>query len=59
LSGGKIAAVRHRVHRVPAVLFVAPDLDVIMAPAESVETLSEEVNEGHFDVRWFKEVMGK
>ncbi|KAK3065184.1 hypothetical protein LTS18_007070 [Coniosporium uncinatum] len=65
LTGGKIAAVRHRVRRVPgvrrlsAVLFVAPDLVVKMAPAERVELFSEAVNEGHFDVRWFKEVMGK
>ena len=65
LSGGKIAAVRHRVRRVPgvrrlsAVLFVAPDLDVKMAPAEKVEVFSDAVNEGQFDVRWFKEVMGK
>lgn len=65
LSGSKVTAVRHRVRRVPgvrrlsAVLFVAPDLDVKMAPAERVEAFSEAVNEGHFDVRWFKEVMGK
>jgi hypothetical protein len=38
---------------------VAPDLDVRMAPAEKVEVFSEAVNKGHFDVRWFKEVMGK
>ncbi|KAF2802864.1 Clavaminate synthase-like protein [Mytilinidion resinicola] len=65
LSGGKMAAARHRVRRVPgvrrlsAVLFVAPDLDVKMAPAERVEVFSETVNKGLFDVRWFKEVMGK
>jgi len=65
LSGGKVAAVRHRVRRVPgvrrlsAVLFVAPDLDVKMAPAERVVAFSEAVNEGLFDVRWFKEIMGK
>jgi isopenicillin N synthase-like dioxygenase len=65
LNGGKIAAVRHRVRRVPgvrrlsAVLIVAPDLDVKMAPAERVELFSEAVNKGHIDVRWFKEVMGK
>lgn len=65
LSEGKVAAVRHRVRRVPGVrrllvvLFVALDLDVKMAPAERVEVFLEEVNEGHFDERWFKEVMGK
>lgn len=65
LSGGKVAAVRHRVRRMPgvrrlsAVLFVAPDLDVKMAPAERVEGFSEVVNGGMYDVRWFKEVMGK
>ena len=65
LSGGKVEAVRHRVRRVPgvrrlsAVLFVAPDLDVKMAPADRVEAFSEAVNEGLFDVRWFKEAMGK
>jgi isopenicillin N synthase-like dioxygenase len=65
LSGGKVAAVRHRVRRMPgvrrlsAVLFVAPDLDTKMAPAERVEAFSEAVNEGLYDVRWFKEVMGK
>lgn len=65
LSGSKVAAVRHRVRRVPGVrrllaaLFVAPDLDVKMAPAEMVEAFSDAVNEGLLDVRWFKEVMGK
>ncbi|KAH7348019.1 hypothetical protein BKA66DRAFT_477691 [Pyrenochaeta sp. MPI-SDFR-AT-0127] len=65
LSGGQVAAVRHRVRRVPgvrrlsAVLFVAPDLDVKMAPAHRVEAFSEAVNNGLFDVRWFKEAMGK
>jgi len=65
LSGGKIRAVRHRVRRVPgvrrlsAVLFVAPDLDVKMAPKDRVESFSEVVNAGQFDVRWFKEAMGK
>lgn len=65
LSGGKVAAVRHRVRRVPgvrrlsAVLFVAPDLDVKMAPVSRVEAFSEAVNKGLYDVRWFKEKMGK
>lgn len=65
LSGGEVAAVRHRVRRVPgvrrlaAVLFVAPDAEVRMAPEERVEGFSEAVNEGRFDVGWFKEVMGK
>lgn len=65
LSGAKIAAVRHRVRRVPgvrrlsAVLFVAPDLDVKLAPAERVDAFSDTVNQGLFDVRWFKEAMGK
>lgn len=65
LSGGKVMAVRHRVRRVPgvrrlsAVLFVAPDLDVKLAPAEEVDAFSDLVNQGDFDVRWFKEVMGK
>jgi isopenicillin N synthase-like dioxygenase len=63
ISGRKVAAVRHRVRRVPgvgrlsAVLFVAPDLDVKMTPAEKVEAFSEIVNEGLFDVSWFKKVM--
>ncbi|KAF2008355.1 Clavaminate synthase-like protein [Aaosphaeria arxii CBS 175.79] len=65
LSGGKVMAVRHRVRRVPgvrrlsAVLFVAPDLNVKLAPAERVDAFSDPVNQGLFDVRWFKEEMGK
>lgn len=64
LSGGKVKAVRHRVRRVPgvrrlsAVLFVAPDLDVKLAPTAEVDTFSDLVNQGNFDVRCFKEVMG-
>ncbi len=48
LSGSKVAAVRHRVRRVPgvrrlsAVLFIAPDLDVKMAPAERVDAFSRQ-----------------
>jgi hypothetical protein len=30
-----------------------------MAPAERVEAFSEAVNKGLFNVRWFKEEMGK
>lgn len=68
LSGGKVRALRHRVRRVPgmrrlsAVLFVAPDLDVVLKPVEGVEpamAFSKEVMGGEVDVEWFKEVMGK
>jgi len=65
LSGGKVPAVRHRVRRVPgvrrlsAVLFVAPNLDVKMAPEKPMDIFSDAINQGRFDVRWFKEVMGK
>ncbi|KAF9634768.1 Oxoglutarate/iron-dependent oxygenase [Lasiodiplodia theobromae] len=68
LSGGKVRALRHRVRRVPgmrrlsAVLFVAPDLDVVLKPVEGVKpamAFSKEVMGGEVDVEWFKEVMGK
>ncbi len=65
LGGGRVAAVGHRVRRVPgvrrlsAVLSVAPDLDVKMAPAERVEAFSETINQDFLNVRWFKQVMGK
>ncbi len=65
LGGGRVAVVGHRVRRVPgvrrlsAVLFVAPDLDVKMAPAERVEAFSETINQDFLNVRWFKQVMGK
>jgi isopenicillin N synthase-like dioxygenase len=64
LSGSKVAVVRHRVRRVPrvrrlsAVLFVAPDMNVKLAPAERVEAFSDAVNEGA-STYWFKEIMGK
>jgi isopenicillin N synthase-like dioxygenase len=54
LSGSKVAAARYRVRRVPgvrrlsAVLFVAPDLDIKMAPEGRVERFSDAVNEGPF-----------
>lgn len=68
LSGGKVRALRHRVRRVPgvrrlsAVLFVAPDLDVVLKPVKGVvpaRAFSKEVMTGGVDVKWFKEVMGK
>ena len=69
LSGGELRAVRHRVRRTPgvrrlsAVLFVAPDLDVVLKPlvctAQVQKRFSKTVMEGGIDVGWFKEVMGK
>lgn len=69
LSGGELRAVRHRVRRTPgvrrlsAVLFVAPDLDVVLKPlvctAQVQKRFSKTVMEGGIDVAWFKEVMGK
>ncbi|RDW83661.1 2OG-FeII oxygenase superfamily protein [Aspergillus mulundensis] len=68
LSGGRIKAARHRVRRMPgvrrlsAILFLAPDLDVPLAPLEGVEPVrafSELVMEGEMKVGEFKEVMGK
>lgn len=69
LSGGELRAVRHRVRRTPgvrrlsAVLFVAPDLDVVLKPlictAQVQKRFSKTVMEGGIDVSWFKEVMGK
>lgn len=68
LSGGRVQAVRHRVRRIPgmrrlsAVLFVAPDLDVVLKPASlehGASAFSDHVMAGKINVRWFKEVMGK
>lgn len=68
LSGGRVCAVRHRVRRVPGVrrlsdvLFVAPDLDVVLRPlklTDGLKPFSEQVRKGMINVRWFKEVMGK
>lgn len=69
LSGGELRAVRHRVRRTPgvrrlsAVLFVAPDLDVVLKPlictAQVQKRFSKTVMEGGIDVASFKEVMGK
>jgi isopenicillin N synthase-like dioxygenase len=68
LSGGELRAVRHRVTRQPgvrrlsAVLFVAPDLDVVLQPVDATKAVarfSSRVESGSIDVRWFKEVMGK
>ena len=68
LSGGRVRAVRHRVRRVPgvrrlsAVLFVAPDVDVVLKPLkvdEGSRAFSARVMEGRVDVGWFKDVMGK
>ncbi|KAI0028550.1 hypothetical protein K488DRAFT_80619 [Vararia minispora EC-137] len=68
LSGGRIAAARHRVRRTPgvrrlsAVLFAAPDLDVALRPLTGVvpaRRFSDTVMRGEIDVRWFKETMGK
>lgn len=67
--GGELRAVRHRVRRTPgvrrlsAVLFVAPDLNVVLKPlictAQVQKRFSTTVLEGGIDVGWFKEVMGK
>ncbi|KAI1473957.1 Clavaminate synthase-like protein [Daldinia eschscholtzii] len=69
LSGGKLEAARHRVRRRPgvrrlsAVLFVAPDLDVVLKPLNAqggnAARFSSQVMDGNIDVRWFKECMGK
>lgn len=68
LSGGRIRAARHRVRRVPgvrrlsAVLFMAPDVDVKLAPLAGivpVDTFSDRIMQGEMDVEYFKEVMGK
>ncbi|KAK7747211.1 hypothetical protein SLS62_009153 [Diatrype stigma] len=68
LSGGELRAVRHRVRRQPgvrrlsAVLFVAPDLDVVLRPlptAKQTTRFSNAVTSGEISVSWFKEFMGK
>jgi hypothetical protein len=68
LSGDRIQAARHRVRRAPgirrlsAVLFVAPNLDVVLRPLKgdsNRRSFSEKVMGGRMSVRWFKEVMGK
>lgn len=68
LSGGRVQAVKHRVRRTPgvrrlsAVLFVAPDLDVVLKPANfdhGAKAFSDSVMAGKINVKWFKEVMGK
>ncbi|RAQ51071.1 oxidoreductase [Aspergillus flavus] len=68
LSGGRIAAARHRVRRTPgvrrlsAVLFIAPDLDVTLRPLGGIQPIrpfSETVMRGDIDTGVFKEVMGK
>lgn len=51
------------VRRLSAVLFVAPDLNVVLRPlictAQVQKSFSTTVLEGGIDVTWFKEVMGK
>ena len=68
LSGDRIQAARHRVRRAPgirrfsAVLFVAPDLDVVLRPLKGDSdrrSFSKKVMDGRISVGWFKEVMGK
>lgn len=68
LSGGRIRAARHRVRRVlgvrrlSAVLFVAPDMDVKLAPLGGiapVDSFSDQIMQGEIDVNYFKEVMCK
>ncbi|KAI2467719.1 Clavaminate synthase-like protein [Annulohypoxylon bovei var. microspora] len=68
VSGGALRAVRHRVRRQPgvrrlsAVLFVAPDLDVVLkpiTPGEHAVQFSPDVLDGKVNVGWFKEFMGK
>ncbi|KAL7625867.1 hypothetical protein AAE478_005090 [Parahypoxylon ruwenzoriense] len=68
VSGGELRAVRHRVRRqagvrrLSAVLFVAPDLDVVLKPVISGDhtvQFSSEVLESKVNVGWFKEFMGK
>ncbi|KAF7504212.1 hypothetical protein GJ744_002585 [Endocarpon pusillum] len=68
LTGGRVRAVRHRVRRMAgvrrlsAVLFVAPDVDVVLKPLKSDEgskAFSEKITSGDVNVGWFKEVMGK
>jgi isopenicillin N synthase-like dioxygenase len=68
LSGGRVHAVRYRVRRLPgvrrlsAVLFVAPDVDVVLKPLKVDEAsmkFSEKIMKGQVKVGWFKDVMGK
>lgn len=68
LIGGRVQAVKHHVRRIPgvrrrsAVLFVVPDLDVVLKPISvkhGASAFSEKVMAGKIDVRWFKEVIGK
>ncbi|KAJ5139039.1 uncharacterized protein N7515_003887 [Penicillium bovifimosum] len=68
LSGGRVAAARHRVRRTPgvrrlsAVLFVAPDLEVKLKPlgeSQPAKAFSETIMNGELDVETFKDVMGK
>lgn len=68
LSGGRVRAVRHRVRRMAgvrrlsAVLFVAPDVDVVLKPLktdEEARAFTEKIVTGSVNVGWFKEVMGK
>ena len=50
------------VRRLSAVLFVDPDVDVVLKPLKSDEgskTFSEKITGGGVNVGWFKEVMGK
>lgn len=68
LSGGRVSAARHRVRRVPgvrrlsAVLLVAPDLHVKLAPMgdlQPVRSFSDTIMQGELNVETFKDVMGK
>jgi len=72
LGDEKVVAAKHRVvrtvpvreRRTTAVVFVAPDLDVVLRPlgvgeGEGKGTWSERVRAGGLRVREFKEVMGK
>ncbi len=48
--------------RLSAVLFVAPDVDVVLKPLKSdkgARAFSEKTAAGGVNVKWFKEVMGK
>ena len=68
LSGDQIQAAKHCVHQalgiqqLSAVLFVAPDLDVVLRPLKDNtdgRSFSEKVMGGQVSVKWFKKVMGK
>ncbi|KAK1146771.1 hypothetical protein N8T08_002532 [Aspergillus melleus] len=65
---GRIRAARHRVrrtpgvHRLSAVLFVAPDTTTQLQPLPGVQRIrpfSREIMQGHQHVEWFKEMIGQ